>query len=124
SFAGALYYKRLLDPAEAKEQFPGVHRFLSHKWYFDELYSVLIVRPSLVVSWWARAFDTYVIDGVIHRVAQWIVLGSSWSGRIDRGIVDGLANLLGDTWYGVGGWLRTVQTGYIRSYVRFLALAA
>ena len=28
-------------------QFPGVHRFLLHKWYFDEVYSALLVRPSL-----------------------------------------------------------------------------
>ena len=30
----------------------------------------------------------------------------------------------GRRWYGVGAWLRTLQTGYIRSYILFLALAA
>ena len=29
-----------------KEQFPRVHAFLANKWYFDELYSVLLVRPG------------------------------------------------------------------------------
>ena len=53
-----LYYYRVLDPAEAQEQFPGVHRFLRHKWYFDELYSVMLVRPALVVADWCRVRST------------------------------------------------------------------
>src|SRR5262249_17160558 len=44
-FASLIYYSRVLDPTEAKAQFPGVHRFLWHKWYFDELYSAMLVRP-------------------------------------------------------------------------------
>jgi len=43
---------------------------------------------------------------------------------LDRGVVDGLANVIADSWYGVGAWLRTLQTGYLRSYILFLALAA
>ena len=35
-----------------------------------------------------------------------------------------LANLIARVVYAVGGWLRNVQTGYIRSYVLFLVLAA
>ena len=46
-------------------------------------------------------------------------------GRVfDNGIVDGLVNLMGNVVYGVGGWLANVQTGYLRSYVLFLVLAA
>ena len=123
-FAGAMYYKNLLDPADAKEQFPGVHRFLMHKWYFDEVYSALLVRPGLVIAGWCRAFDTYVIDGIVNGIGRWTVLTSVWSGKADRGIVDGLVNVMADAWYGIGGWLRTLQTGYIRSYILFLALGA
>jgi NADH-quinone oxidoreductase subunit L len=124
AFAGTLYYKKLLDPAEAKEQFPGVHRFLSHKWYFDEFYSAYLVRPAIVIAGWARAFDTYAIDGLVNGLARSGVFVSRWSGNADRGIVDGLVNLLANSWYAVGAWLRTLQTGYIRSYILFLALAA
>jgi NADH-quinone oxidoreductase subunit L len=122
-FAGLLYYSRRLDPAEGKEQFPGVHRFLSHKWYFDEFYSAVVVRPGLAVARWARAFDTYVIDGLVNAVGRWSVKVSSWNGRVDRDVVDGLANLIADVSYATGAWLRTVQTGYLRSYILFLALA-
>ena len=43
---------------------------------------------------------------------------------VPLGIIDGVANLLGDVFWGIGGWLRSFQTGYLRSYVLFLALAA
>jgi NADH-quinone oxidoreductase subunit L len=123
-FARALYSRHLLDPAEGKEQFPGIYRFLCHKWYFDELYSAAVVRPGLAIAGWARAFDTYVIDGLVNLTARLGVLASFWSGRADRGIVDGLVNVMADAWYAVGAWLRTLQTGYLRSYILFLALAA
>ncbi|MBI3822851.1 MAG: NADH-quinone oxidoreductase subunit L, partial [Planctomycetes bacterium] len=124
AFALVLYYYGVLDPNEAREQFPGVHRFLLHKWYFDELYSVLIVRPGLVIAHWCRNFDLYIIDGFVHLLAKCNLSTSRWSGKFDRGIVDGFVNLLADVSYGIGSWLRNVQTGYLRSYVLFLALAA
>ncbi len=124
AFAFTVYYFGWLDPAEAQAQFPAAHRFLQHKWYFDELYSAMLVRPALAVGGWFRAFDLKGIDGVLHGVANAGVWTSRLGGRIDLNIVDGIANLIADVCYAVGGWLRTWQTGYIRSYVLFLALAA
>lgn len=137
-FAGMLYWPRLrvLDPEEARQQFPAVHRFLTHKWYFDELYSVLFVRPALVVAGWCRLFDSKVLDGereverqpVYVGIVNWFGRFWAWvswaTGKIDLGIVDGLVNLTADVIYAVGARLRRVQTGYIRSYVLFLVLAA
>src|ERR1019366_9088815 len=113
-----------LDPADAKEQFPGVHAFLANKWYFDELYSAMLVRPSLAVAHWCRNFDTIVIDGFVHSISRWNLFASRWSGRFDKGIVDGFVNVFADASYAVGVWLRNIQTGYLRSYILFLALAA
>ncbi len=122
-FAALVYYWRALNAGETKEQFATVHRFLSNKWYFDELYSVLLVRPTLVVAHWCKNVDLYGIDSVLHAVAhatKWV----SWlEGRFDNGVIDGLANLLGNTTYKVGVSLRNMQTGYLRSYVLFLVLA-
>jgi NADH-quinone oxidoreductase subunit L len=123
-FAVALYFRPILDPAEASEQFPTLHRFLANKWRFDELYSALLVRPALVVAGWCRAFDTYVIDGFVDSLASFSVLVSKWDGWFDHGVIDGLVNVIGRVCYGIGAELRRVQTGYLRSYVLFLALAA
>jgi len=124
AFALVLYYYNVLDPNEAVEQFPGVHKFLLHKWYFDELYSALLVRPGLIFAHWCSGFDTIVINGFVHLVAKWNMFVSYVSGLFDKGIIDGSVNLLADVSYSVGNWLRNVQTGYLRSYVLFLALAA
>jgi NADH-quinone oxidoreductase subunit L len=124
AFAAAMYYYGVLDPTDAKEQFPGVHAFLANKWYFDELYSAMLVRPSLAVAHWCRNFDAYVIDGFVHMFARWNLFASMWSGRFDKGVVDGFVNVFADASYAVGLWLRNIQTGYLRSYILFLALAA
>ena len=82
--------------AEAREQFPGLHTFLGHKWYFDQLYSVALVRPALVVAYWFKAFDLTVIDGFLHAVSFGTIRVSKWDGRFDNNIIDGLANLISD----------------------------
>ena len=56
--AGRCTVYGVLDPADAKEQFPGVHRFLTHKWYFDELYSACSSGPAWSIAHWCRNFDT------------------------------------------------------------------
>jgi NADH-quinone oxidoreductase subunit L len=124
AFAFIVYYWNVLDPADARESFPGVHRFLTNKWYFDELYSVMLVRPALVVAGWCKNFDLKAIDGLIHGIARLGVRTAKGSGRFDNGIVDGLANLLARVSWSVGAGLRNLQTGFLRSYVLFLALAA
>jgi NADH-quinone oxidoreductase subunit L len=123
-FATLVYYYRVLDPSEVPAQFPAVYRFLLHKWYFDEAYSALLVRPALRVAGWCRWFDAYVIDGIINWLGRFTIVVSRESGRTDRYVVDGLANLIARVCQAIGNGLRGVQTGYIRSYVLFLVLAA
>lgn len=123
-FALLIYLLRLLNPAESIAEFPAVYRFLSRKWYFDELYSVALVRPALVAAHAFRWFDTVIIDGTLHAIARATTNLSKWDGIFDAAIVDGLVNLTADVFQRVGARLRRVQTGYLRSYVLFLVLAA
>lgn len=123
-FAFVVYYFRLLDPAETKEQFGFLYRLFDRKWYFDELYSVLLVRPALVVSHWCKNADALGIDGVINWLGRATVWVSRFSGKADNGVVDGLVNVTANAIHGLGIRLRKIQTGYIRNYVLFLVLAA
>jgi NADH-quinone oxidoreductase subunit L len=123
-FALLTYYSRVLDPAESKEQFPAIYALLENKYYFDEIYSVLLVRPSMIVARAFSRFDLTRIDGVIHGLTRGSVGVARWFGRFDSGIIDGLVNLVGNVTYSVGSRLRRTQTGYLRSYVLFMALAA
>jgi NADH-quinone oxidoreductase subunit L len=122
--AALVYYYRMFDTAETKEQFGILYRLFDRKWYFDELYSAALVRPALVVSHWARNFDSRVIDWIIDNTARSVVWISKLDGKIDNGVVDGLVNVTANAIYFVGNRLRRVQTGYLRNYVLFLVLAA
>jgi NADH-quinone oxidoreductase subunit L len=124
TFAYLMYYRRAMNPADAVEQFPRVYRLLENKWYFDEFYSAMVVRPALVVGGWFRNFDLMAIDGFIDGLARGTIRAARLDGRFDNSVIDGAVNLVGNTTYAVGGWFRRAQTGFIRSYVLFLALAA
>src|SRR5207248_9679881 len=99
AFAFLLYYARVFNAEEAREQFPALHSFLGYKWYFDELYSAVLVRPALVAAYWCRAFDTYVIDGFVNLLGRVTVWVSKTEGWIDLGLVDGLVNVFADAVY-------------------------
>ncbi|HTG36934.1 MAG TPA: NADH-quinone oxidoreductase subunit L [Thermoanaerobaculia bacterium] len=51
-------------------RFPLLHRLLVNKWYVDEIYDALIVRPLAMISrfFW-NVVDTFVIDGAINAGA-------------------------------------------------------
>jgi NADH-quinone oxidoreductase subunit L len=63
--AWEFYIRRPELPVELARQQEPLYKFLLNKWYFDELYDFLIVRPTL---WLARALwkygDGWTIDGL------------------------------------------------------------
>src|SRR5271157_2185598 len=61
------YYMYLVDRAAPKrlaDAFPAIYRFLLNKWYFDELYDFIFVRPAFAIGrlFW-KGGDGVVIDG-------------------------------------------------------------
>jgi NADH-quinone oxidoreductase subunit L len=49
------------------ERFPGLYRLLAHKYYVDELYDAVIVRPLAALSRFCwKVIDSIVIDGSIR----------------------------------------------------------
>jgi NADH-quinone oxidoreductase subunit L len=123
-FALQLYYFRSMSSADSKRQFPAVHSFLLHKWYFDEIYWALFAQPTLIIGRRLQWFDRVVLDGFIYILARFVVLLSRWDGFFDRYLVDGVVNLIGTVVAAVGGWLRGWETGSLRNSVLFLVLAA
>ncbi|GBD35282.1 NADH-quinone oxidoreductase subunit L [bacterium HR36] len=122
--ATTVYYWGYLDPEATQQQFARVYTFLWEKWHFDAVYRWIAVRPAMVLARICRWFDLYVIDGLVDGSARATVKISQWDGKFDLGIIDGLVNLTADIIYAVAAWLRHVQTGLLRNYVLFLALAA
>jgi NADH-quinone oxidoreductase subunit L len=76
-------------PARVVKMVPDLHRFLVRKWYFDELYDLLFVRPSL---WSGRIFWKGGDEGTIDRFgpngSAWAVSGASaLAARLQSGFV-------------------------------------
>ena len=74
---GIAYWFYILDPsmpkALARNQ-PVLYRFLLNKWYFDEVYEILFVRPARWIGTFLwRKGDGGAIDGFLNGVAMGIV---------------------------------------------------
>jgi len=55
-----VWVERLVEP-----EFPGLHALFYNKWYFDELYDAVFVKPSLAIGrfLWKKG-DGATIDGL------------------------------------------------------------
>jgi proton-translocating NADH-quinone oxidoreductase chain L len=120
--AGAMYWRRWFDPARIARSLSPVYRFLRNKWWFDEAYQFLFVRPALRIAQGAAAVDRNVIDWLADNLARSVQLVSVFDDWIDRTFVDGLVNGIAAWTYWAGLGLRTVQTGRLRQYVMLVAV--
>jgi NADH-quinone oxidoreductase subunit L len=96
----AAFRMYLQKPAIAtawSERLAGVQNALVHKYWIDELYDALVVRPVVNASQWLwRFWDTKIVDGAVNGVAY--------------------------TFEGVSAVLRLVQTGFVGTYALFITL--
>jgi NADH-quinone oxidoreductase subunit L len=110
-------YRGVRTVEEDKFQIP----VLKNKWYFDEAYTFLFVRPSY---WFAEkvvylALDKGLIDGVLHTIGRSAaVIGTALRTYIDKAIInetigDGTAKVVKSS----GAELRPIQSGRLQQYM-------
>jgi NADH-quinone oxidoreductase subunit L len=85
--AWLMYIRHPDAPAKLAAQQRGLYQFLLNKWYFDQLYDVVFVRPA---RWIGRALwtggDGAVIDGAINGLAMGIIPRlTRFAGRVQSG---------------------------------------
>ena len=81
----------MFAPQPWSRRVPALQALLEHKYYFDELYDAVFVRPLNRVASWGDRGDRVIIDGALTGVA----------GLIEEG----------------GAGLALAENGYLRSYV-------
>jgi NADH-quinone oxidoreductase subunit L len=95
-----LYLKKPTKPAELAKSFKGAYTTLLNKYYVDELYAAVVVKPllwfSTKVLW--QTVDVQMIDGAVNGVA---------SSALD-----------------VGDKVRQAQSGNTRSYAVWVVIGA
>jgi len=95
-----LYSRRRDLPEKLRQRFNAAYVTLDNKYYVDELYGAAIIRPIIGFS----------------RAVLWRFM--------DAGIIDGSINNSAHAVRDVGGGIREMQSGNIRSYAGWVALGA
>ncbi len=98
--AHRLYKSRPETSAQLAASMSGSYNLLLHKYWVDELYGAVIVKPILATS---RYVLEWVVDGAILGGAAWLLGGIATLG---------------------GAILQRWQSGNLRSYAAWLAAAA
>ncbi|MDO6589810.1 NADH-quinone oxidoreductase subunit L [Loktanella sp. D2R18] len=84
-----MYIRRPDLPGKLATQQAPLYRFLLNKWYFDELYDLIFVRPAMAIGrfFWKRG-DTQLIDGGINGLTMGIIpFFTRLAGRAQSGYV-------------------------------------
>ncbi|RIK97555.1 MAG: NADH-quinone oxidoreductase subunit L [Proteobacteria bacterium] len=107
------YIRRPYLPVELATQHPLLYKFLLNKWYFDELYEVIFVRPAKWIGYtlWKKG-DGFLIDGfgpdgvsarVLDATRAAVKVQSGYLYHYAFAMLIGVAGLM--TWFmfGLGG---------------------
>jgi NADH-quinone oxidoreductase subunit L len=96
--AYVLYIQRQGSTLRLRDRFHGLNDFLTHKWYFDELYDTVFVRPI-------AGFGNFGRTVIESRFVQGFVVGGA------VGLVRAGTSIA-----------RTVESGYVRAYTLLLVI--
>lgn len=83
------YIRQPKLPAAVAEQAGVIYTFLLHKWYFDELYDLLFVRPAMAIGriFWRRGDEKTIDRFGPNGSAAVITFGSRVAARVQSGYV-------------------------------------
>ncbi|MFC2028560.1 NADH-quinone oxidoreductase subunit L [Chloroflexota bacterium] len=116
-FFGWLVYRNVKSAEEDKLQF----KFLKNKYYFDEIYDFLFVKPTY---WLAETFvykflDQTIIDGFLNRIGGVaMAVGTGFRKYFDAPVVNGFGDLVGEGSKRIGKILAPIiQRGRVQYYM-------
>jgi NADH-quinone oxidoreductase subunit L len=111
-------------PHDLKHRYFGFWTVVYNKYYVDEAYHALVVRPALFLAAFLSWFDQHVIDWIVN-FAGWLArFFAAFDDAIDKYIVDGAVNGVGGLTREGGRLLRRIETGRIQTYLYGAALGS
>ncbi|GIP35562.1 NADH-quinone oxidoreductase subunit L [Paenibacillus sp. J2TS4] len=92
-----IYGKGSLSREIISQRAPWLYNLVSHKYYIDELYRWIIIRPLQAIGRLFNAVDHWIIDGLVRLVAGSVVSLGKLGTRVQNGQIQtyGLVTLLG-----------------------------
>ncbi len=120
--AWLIYRKGLATGSMLARRLRPLHVLLEHKFYFDELYGLVLIGGTHMLKGLAYLFDRVIVDGIVNLAGQVTQRLASFSGDVlDARGVDGAVNGVGYGAMQIGGLLRAPQSGRIRNYILYAA---
>ncbi|MFN3706080.1 MAG: NADH-quinone oxidoreductase subunit L [Thermoflexales bacterium] len=102
------------DPVEKLPVF----RFLNNRWYWDELYRAIFIKPmQAIADNYSRVVDKQVIDRILEGgFAAGARVTRSFA-EFDRVVITGFSDAVGGFFRGLGAWSRELQSGQVQNYL-------
>jgi NADH-quinone oxidoreductase subunit L len=117
ALAYLMYYKKSISAEAMGERFKLIYKILFNKYYVDEIYDAVFVKPAHALARFLWSFDAGIIDGLVNlhaTVTLWLSSVKLW---FDTYIVDGIVNGLGIVTGAASSVLRLMQTGRLAHYL-------
>jgi NADH-quinone oxidoreductase subunit L len=107
-----MYAKRSMSPESIVRPLPWLYQLSYRKYYIDEIYHAVFVRPLGWIGYGLQFFDRYVVDGLVGLTARAAYFIGWLHSRLQNGQVQsyGLVVLLGMVLILIG-YALTVQGG-------------
>ncbi|MEI8344468.1 MAG: NADH-quinone oxidoreductase subunit L [Candidatus Omnitrophota bacterium] len=114
-----LFYMRNFKilPENLRAKLAPVRQLIENKYYFDELYGFLFIRPCQRLGQRLYGFDARIVDGAVNGAGTVTLVLSKTKAWIDRHLVDGLVNLTARTVGASSRVLRKLQTGFAQTHL-------
>ena len=112
-----LYLKKPLAGRNINKWITPFYKLINNKYYIDEIYGFILIRPLLKIAGFVNTVDKVVIDGFVNLTGKLTVVFSKSVDAFDSKAVDGAVNKVADAAYLGGRKLRKLQTGDTSSYL-------
>jgi NADH-quinone oxidoreductase subunit L len=123
-FGWAVYRNYRVGEVEPYQRWLGpVFTLLKNKYYVDEIYRAVFIRPTARLADLCFKFDVGVIDYLVNLAGRVTSVVADISRVFDEKVIDStLVEGTGEVTNSFGGWLRQTQTGRVQNYVLVIAV--
>ena len=99
-----------------------IHKFLLNKWYWDEIYHIIVLNPILWFAEFLAKFDKLVIDGIVNFMGKFTLVLAWLHNQFDHYVIDGAVNGAGYIVKGFSWVFGRFQTGRVYNYAFVIVL--
>lgn len=121
---GLLLYKVVSPNTRAKWISAGqpIYNLVRNKYYVDEIYNVLFIETTKILSKGISWFDGNVVDGIVNGLGKVGTQLAEATGWFDKSIIDRLVTIWADISRGLAAQFKRMATGLVQQYMLTLVV--